>query len=94
MKRNFDKHTHIGDAKLRILRHIKQHGPITFKSQMGYVAFPDYNFKTPQGAAFSVSKIANEMFKEGLISDWLCHGSGIKITAAGLAFERAHGIGG
>lgn len=92
MKRNIEKHTNIIEAKLRILREIKQNGPIAFKSHMGYAAFPDYNFKTPQGAAFSVSKIANEMKKEKLISDWLCQGAGINITEAGLAFERIHSI--
>ena len=58
-KRNIDKHTRSSEAKLRILRHIAQHGPITLKSAMGYAAFPNYSFKTPQGAAFSVSGIRN-----------------------------------
>jgi len=55
MKHNFEKHTHIIETKLRILRHIKKNGPITFKSQMGYAAFPDYNFKTPQGIPLHTS---------------------------------------
>ena len=84
LKRNIDKHTRSAEAKLRILRHIAQHGSITLKSAMGYVAFPDYSFKTPQGAAFAVARIAREMFEDGLITDWLCHGPhGIQITQVG-----------
>lgn len=83
-KRNIDKHTRNSEAKLRILRHIAQHGPITLKSSMGYAAFPDYSFKTPQGAAFSVSRIAREMCKDGLITNWMCHRDhGIQITQVG-----------
>ena len=93
MKRNIGKHTRSAEAKLRILRHIAHHGPITFKSAMGYVAYPDYSFKTPQGAAFAVSRIAREMFDDGLITEWLCRAPyGIQITQVGrFVLAKANG---
>lgn len=73
MKRNVGMHTDAQTAKLNILRHLARFAPISMtrgsaKSTLGYAAFPDYNFKTPQGAAFAVAKLAKEMEDEELIS--------------------------
>ena len=37
-------------------------------SAMGYAAFPAAHFKSPQGAALAVSKLASRLFKERLIA--------------------------
>lgn len=90
MKRNHDKHTDAGQAKRNILEHCAQYHTSSrapaMKSQLGYAAFPDYQFKAPQGAAFSVAKLVRELEKDGLLHhSWTGHASGYYITAKGIA---------
>ena len=69
MKRNIGKSA-FAAAKENILRLLSSCGDLnqpTRKSAIGYAAFPDYNFKTPQGAAFSVAAIVREMEDDGLV---------------------------
>ena len=66
--RNRDKHTDASAARKNILRLLDAHPSELFnKSSLGYAAFPGYDFKRPQGAAFSVAKIVRDMEKEGVI---------------------------
>lgn len=87
MKRNIDKYTSSDAAKRNILVGLLKGG--TSKSGLGFHAFPDYNFKAPQGAAFAVAKIAKQMEDDGLIkTTYLYHGDeymgySIKLTEAG-----------
>lgn len=37
------------------------------KAEIGRAAFPGYDFKNPQGAAFAVSKIVHGMERDGLL---------------------------
>ena len=70
MKRNIGKSTSAGAAKENILRLLSSGGDLnqpTRKSAIGYAAFPDYKFKAPQGAAFSVAAIVREMEDDGLV---------------------------
>ena len=70
MKRNIGMSTSAGAAKENILRLLSSGGDLnqpTRKSAIGYAAFPEYNFKTPQGAAFSVAAIVREMEDDGLV---------------------------
>ena len=70
MKRNIGKSTSAGAAKENILRLLSSDGDLnqpTRKSAIGYAAFPECNFKTPQGAAFSVAAIVREMEDDGLV---------------------------
>lgn len=57
-KRNLGKHTDESVIVYRILNEMSQHGSM-LKSAMGRVAYPDYNFKAPQGAAFAIAKVAS-----------------------------------
>lgn len=69
-RRNVGKRTPAAEAKANILRlmgNCRSHDTPFSKSVMGCAAFPDYSFKAPQGAAFSVSKIVSEMEADGLI---------------------------
>lgn len=67
--RNYDKHTDATQAKINILKMLAstRDGVYANKSSLGYAAFPDYSFRWPQGAAFSVAKIARELEDDGLI---------------------------
>ena len=70
MKRNIGMSTSAGAAKENILRLLSSGGDLNQpvrKSAIGYAAFPEYNFKTPQGAAFSVAAIVCEMEDDGLV---------------------------
>lgn len=70
MKRNIGMSTSASTAKENILRLLASGGDLnqpTRKSAIGYAAFPDYNFKTPQGAAFSVAALVREMEDDGLV---------------------------
>ena len=70
MKRNIGKRTSAGAAKENILRLLSSGGDLnqpTRKSAIGYAAFPGCNFKTPQGAAFSVAALVREMEDDGLV---------------------------
>jgi len=70
MKRNIGKSTSAGAAKESILRLLSSgddlNQPVR-KSEIGYAAFPECNFKTPQGAAFSVAALVREMEDDGLV---------------------------
>lgn len=66
-KRNIDMHTSADDAKRNILLGLLKSKHGTNKSGMGYMAYPDYNFKAPQGAAFAVAKIARQLEDAKLI---------------------------
>ncbi len=77
MKRNIDKHTDKGKAILNILLAMQDRGYDGFnskdkmrKAEMGYAAFPEYQFRWPQGAAFAVAKICREMIEAKLIHDY------------------------
>lgn len=67
--RNYGKHTSSDVAKINILQLLDRlpSSYLASKSQLGYAAFPDYKFKWPQGAAFSVAKIVSEMERDKLI---------------------------
>lgn len=70
MKRNIGMNTGAGEAKGNILRLLACGDDLnkpTRKSAIGYAAFPGYNFKTPQGAAFSVAALVREMEDDGLV---------------------------
>lgn len=93
MKRNQGKHTDSLQAKLNILRMLSglQVGHLVNKSTMGYAAFPDYNFRWPQGAAFSVAKICREMESEGLINYPFSKDiRGYRITTKGVRYLSTH----
>jgi hypothetical protein len=65
-KQNIGKHTDESVIVYRILDAMSKHGGL-MKSAMGRVAYPDYNFKKPQGAAFSIAKVASKMYSDKLI---------------------------
>lgn len=68
MKRNVGMHTDADKAKVNILRHLATYPSTGFlKSNLGRVAFPDYDFKRPQGAAFAVAKIVRELDDKGFV---------------------------
>lgn len=82
MSHNYDKRTDTATARRLILKGLLLFAPhhCAIKSTLGYLAFPDYHFNSPQAAAFSVAKIARDMREEGLItSSW----HGWKITQKG-----------
>ena len=69
MNRNIGMSTSAGAAKENILRLLSSgdlNQPVR-KSAIGYAAFPECNFKTPQGAAFSVAALVREMEDDGLV---------------------------
>lgn len=93
MRRNIEMHTGASEAKRNVLAFLAANctspASLARKSTLGYVAFPGYDFKKPQGAAFAVSKIVRQMEDDGLIR-YECHESptyrrGHYITAKGLA---------
>lgn len=68
MKRNIGKHTSSEEAKLNILRRMSQFPECGFsKSTLGKIAFPGYDFKKPQGAAFAAAKVVNELDDDGIV---------------------------
>lgn len=88
-KRNIELHTSADDAKRNILLGLLESNHGTNKSGLGYLAYPDYSFKAPQGAAFAVAKIARQLEDSKLIrTHHLYHGSDycgyrIRLTMAG-----------
>ena len=69
-KRNIGKATSAEDAKNNILRALGGSDDLNRpfrKSSIGYAAFPEYTFISPQGAAFSVAKSIREMEDDGLV---------------------------
>lgn len=72
MKRNEGKHTSELDAIKNIIAAMEKwgcygHEKTTIKSAIGYAAYPEYSFRWPQGAAFSVAKIVRKLEKAGVI---------------------------
>lgn len=70
MKRNIGMTTNADHAKENILRFLASAADMNQparKSAIGYAAFPEYSFKTPQGAAFSVAALVREMEDDGLV---------------------------
>lgn len=71
MKRNIGMHTSAQEAKRHILVFLSKHGTdsnrLAAKSVIGRVAYPGYDFKSPQGAAFAVAKIVRELEDDGLV---------------------------
>lgn len=62
--RNVGMHTDQADAEANILRALKPFDGCrrgANKSTMGYAAFPTYQFRARQGAAFSVAKIVRSL---------------------------------
>jgi hypothetical protein len=78
VKRNYDKYTDANTAKLNILNalntgeHFDQNEGL-YKKNLAYVAYPEYNFRSAQGAAFSVAKICRELSNDGLIRLGIYH---------------------
>lgn len=78
-KRNVDMHTSATQAESNIVSFLHRVGATAPEeccslSTLGYQAFPGYDFKAPQGAAFAVSKIVARMEKRGVLrfhlDDW------------------------
>lgn len=97
-KRNVDLHTSADDAKRNILLGLLGSKQGTNKSGLGYLAYPNYRFKAPQGAAFAVAKIARQLEDDKLIQTHYSYhgceycGYHIRLTAAGI--ERAESLRG
>lgn len=76
MKRNAGMHTSTVQAKKNILAYLAEHcvdsSRLAAKSTIGYVAYPGYNFKSPQGAAFAVAKIVRELERDELVRYYSC----------------------
>lgn len=78
-KRNIDKYTSAAQAEANILAALRKwkadhRDAARSLSTLGYAAFPDYDFRAPQGAAFSVARIVRGMEQRGLLryhcDDW------------------------
>jgi hypothetical protein len=95
-RRNFDKRTDEDQVILNILRMLIDGGHTDCsntvqKATLGYAGFPGYSFKWPQGAAFSVAKIARKMEDDKLIHYYSSFGdatfrSGFYITFKGKKY--------
>lgn len=71
-KRNEGLHTPAAEAKANILRHLHRYGVFDWrrglrKAELGFAAYPDYDFARPQGAAFAVAKLVHDMEADDLI---------------------------
>lgn len=86
MKKNVDLHTDQEIAKIRILRSLAAGGSSP-ASALGYVAFPGYSFKAPQGAAFAVARILSEMCSQRLLRR---ERRGYSIAQAGANLLSSH----
>lgn len=75
----------VADQRLRILNALSI-APSLPMSALAYAAFPDYEFRSPQGAALAVSRTVR-----GLHDDQLLKGAsrGYQITSAGLNHLRS-----
>ena len=91
-KRNVGMHTSADESKKNILEFLLRTAPNheyrgAIKSTLGYVAYPNYDFKCGQGAAFAVAKIVRDMENDGLV--WAhrngLRGYGYYLTAKGHA---------
>jgi hypothetical protein len=95
-KRNEGLHTSVADAKTNILLHLHRYGVFDWrrglrKAELGFAAYPDYDFARPQGAAFAVAKLVREMEDDDLIGwyvDERRHG-GYYLKPAGVASAAA-----
>lgn len=85
-KRNFGLHTSADEAKSNVLNHIINTGTVNSKSEAGYAAFPNYDFKAPQGAAFAVARIIRELYRDKLITTWVAP---FDITPKGREWVKA-----
>lgn len=74
-KRNHDKYTDAKQATINIVTRLQAGNCFSSrnsvnKSALGYCAFPDYSFKSPQGAAFSVAKIVRQMLEAKVLFEY------------------------
>lgn len=78
-KRNIDKHTSAAQAENNIIEFLRRVGATKpdecrSLSTLGYKAFPGYDFRAPQGAAFSVAKIVRGLEQRSVLryhcDDW------------------------
>lgn len=68
VKRNIGMRTSSEEAKRNILRRMSQFPECGFsKSTLGKIAFPGYDFKKPQGAAFAAAKVVSELDGDGIV---------------------------
>jgi ribosomal protein S19E (S16A) len=67
VKRNIGMHTTAQEAKLRMLQSMQNDDRGALKSRLARVAYPEYDFRSPQGAAFSIARIVSEMSQDGLV---------------------------
>ena len=88
--RNHDKLTSHADSRRAILQGMlkarmtwngDRSGLLT--SGVAYLAFPGYQFRSPQGAALAVGKVVRQMCKDGLLQRDF--GKGYHLTMAGAA---------
>lgn len=68
-KRNVGLHTPQAEIESRILGALEGYGGRRASpSSLGYVGYPDYFFKTPQGAAMAAAKVLRGLRDRGLIT--------------------------
>lgn len=96
-KRNIDLHTTADQVKRNILTAMlnwqDERGMV--KSTMGYFAYPEYSFLSPQGAAFSVAKVSRQLHKDGLITNGLGNISHFwKLTGKGVGLAQQYAMKG
>lgn len=70
-RRNIDKRIDAATAEANIVAHMRKYGcdrrnPLLL-GMIGAAAFPGYSFKSPQGAALAVSRIARGMEDRGIL---------------------------
>jgi hypothetical protein len=87
MKRNYDKYTTADQAKINILDYLNSLPDNIYpnKSALGYKAFPEYDFRWPQGAAFAVAKICSDLEADQMIRHHF-DPRGYRITQRGRNF--------
>ena len=71
--RNAGMHTNQADSEILVLKALVSPGAdgrqvVLPLSGLGFVAYPGYRFKAPQGAALAVAKLARSMQDRGLIA--------------------------
>lgn len=95
--RNHDKFISREDSKRAILQGMLK-ANLTFAgdrsglltSGVAYLAFPGYQFRSPQGAALAVGQLVRKMYDDGLLRRDF--GKGYHLTAAGVAAAREGSI--
>lgn len=91
--RNHDKFISREDSKRAILQGMLK-ANLTFggdrsglmTSGVAYLAFPGYQFRSPQGAALAVGKLVRTMYDDGLLRRDF--GKGYHLTVAGVTAAR------